>query len=128
MKFKIWLEHKNYPVVQGNTWQGLQLIPVGSSWNSVGASLGDDYTVLPGVHDIPFSEFKDIKNFFYATNDWDKSAKLATLIANNKKIEPLLIVVDKEPGPYILEGGHRFVALHKLGFKSIPAVIIVDEN
>ncbi|HUS48953.1 MAG TPA: hypothetical protein VMZ91_02210, partial [Candidatus Paceibacterota bacterium] len=40
-------------------------------------------------------------------------------------ISPLIVVIDSE-GPYILEGGHRYVALRELGFQSFPAVIVID--
>lgn len=65
--------------------------------------------------------------FFYAADDWKRSKDLAKEIEANGWIDPLIVAVEKNE-PYILEGVHRFVALHLLGLKSFPALIVVSEE
>lgn len=91
--------------------------------SSIGASF-IDYEVLPGVREVKMSELSPEK-LFYAKNDWDRVATLADEIGESGEIAPLIIAIDKD-GPYILEGAHRYGALHKLGAKSFPAQVVID--
>lgn len=95
---------------------------------SIRSSL-DDYTVLPGVREIPLSEFTAIAptDVFYARNDIDKAKRLAEEIRASGEIAPLIVVIDNE-GPYVLEGAHRLVALGLLGAKSLPALVVQDNE
>jgi ParB-like chromosome segregation protein Spo0J len=36
-------------------------------------------------------------------------------------------VVEKD-GPYVLEGGHRLAALHILGAKHLPALVVISHD
>ena len=97
---------------------------------SISASL-DVYTVLKGIREVKMSEFDEAiapKNMFYALDDLMRSEHLAKEIARTNEIAPLIIVLDEDPHPYILEGGHRAAALYLLGAKSFPAVVVVDES
>jgi len=116
-------DHK-YPRISGNTWQGMQLLPLGSSVNSISSSM-DDWDELSGIRDMPYSDFGNPSKHFYAVNDWKHSEALTERIKHNQKIEPLIVGIDSK-GPYILEGQHRFVALSKLGHKSFPALVVIE--
>lgn len=85
-----------------------------------------DYEVLPGIREVPMSDLGGPKSVFYAADDFRRSSDLARQIGQSGQIKPLIIVVDRD-GPYILEGAHRFVALHELGAKSFPALVVVDK-
>jgi hypothetical protein len=81
--------------------------------------------VLKGIRELPMSAFSGPETIFYAANDVARAKKLAEVIKANGRIDPLIIVVEPA-GPYILEGAHRFVALHHLGLKSFPALVVND--
>lgn len=87
----------------------------------------DDYDVLPGIREVNMSDFGGPRSVFYAADDFDRSKALAGKIAASNEINPLIIVHDAE-GPYILEGAHRYVALHELGAKSFPAKVVIDRD
>lgn len=92
---------------------------------SIGSTLSR-YTSL-GVRELPFEDFGHPDNMFYAADDWNHAAALAEQIKHSGRIDPLIVVHDKE-GPYILEGAHRFVAMHKLGAKTFPALVVRDDD
>ena len=87
----------------------------------------NEWHELPGLREVPMSEFSSAKphDNFYAANDIQRSRGLAEEIRNSGSITPLIVGIDAE-GPYILEGGHRFVALGELGATSFPALVVVD--
>lgn len=102
----------------------MELLPLGSSVNSISASF-NDYQTLPGFRELPYSDFAPIKpNYFYAANDHSRAEQLTEKIRYSQRIEPLIIAVDLE-GPWILEGAHRFWALSKLGFDHFPALVVI---
>ena len=93
--------------------------------NSIAASV-DDYVVLPGIRVVPTEGLAlEPRQNFYAKNDFDHTEKLADQIRQSREISPLIVVVDHE-GPYILEGIHRACALHLLGAKAFPALVVLD--
>jgi hypothetical protein len=92
--------------------------------SSIGSTF-NKYNVLNGIREIPMSEFGGPRSVFYASNDFRSSENLSREIQMTKKITPLIIAVDKN-GPYILEGAHRYVALHMLNIQSLPALVVVD--
>ena len=102
----------NYPMAGGMV-SGLRVSEDIDNMSSIGASFLE-YEILPGIREIPMSEFGSAKphDNFYARNDIERCRSLANEIRESGEIMPLIVVVDDEPGPYILEGGHRFVALH----------------
>lgn len=93
---------------------------------SISAGMNDWYE-LPGIREVPMSAFGSAKprDNFYAANDIRRAKSLAEEIRNSGWIDPLIVGIDAE-GPYILEGGHRFVALGELGVASLPALVVVD--
>lgn len=114
-----------YPRIKDDMVDGLRVGTNISNTDSISASLLD-YEELAGIRAIPISEFKSApRQLFYAKNDLDYVDRLAGKIKQNGYVDPLIVVVDKE-GPYVLEGGHRLGALHLLGKKEIPAMVIMD--
>jgi len=86
----------------------------------------DDYKILKGIREIPISEFEtDINKNFRSKNDHDRVRHLMAAIKDSGQIKPLIVVKEKD-GPYVLEGGHRLVALAMIGVKTIPALIVLD--
>lgn len=95
--------------------------------DSISAGI-DDWHELPGIREVPMSEFGSAKphDTFYAADDIQRSRELAEEIRSSGWIDPLIIGINNEIGPYILEGLHRFVALGILGVASFPALVVVD--
>jgi hypothetical protein len=77
---------------------------------SISAEL-DEYTVLPGVREVPISEFT-LTGRSYSVSETKRIEDLAERITDSGEINPLIVVIDAE-GPYILEGGHRAEALFR---------------
>ena len=103
---------------------GLKVLSDIPNTSSIEATFFDSET-LPGIREMQMSDFGGPRTVFAASNDFRRSEEIAESIKESKEIKPLIIAVDKE-GPYILEGAHRFVALHNLGVKSFPALVVVD--
>jgi len=104
----------------GSVVDGRAVRPDTPNMGSIDATF-DDYEVLPGVREIPLSEFE-------APPSVNKRTKgLAEEISNSKEINPLIVAIDDQ-GPYILEGAHRYDALKIMGAKSFPAVVVVDKT
>lgn len=124
------LDHydKQYPTVaKGQKVDGREVRDKIPNTDSIDASLGvhpGAYETLPGVREIPMSEFGDIKDSEKNPRD-AHTRNLAEQIKDSKSLNPLIVAVDKD-GPYILEGGHRFDALRSMGAKSFPAKVAVD--
>jgi hypothetical protein len=72
------------------------------------------------------ADFGGPRSVFYATDDFERSERLARTIAVTEEINPLIVGVDAE-GPFIIEGAHRFVALCYLKKKEFPAIVVVEE-
>jgi len=90
--------------------------------SSIAATL-DDYKVLPGIREVPMAEFSQSRP--YSKEGWDTVRRLMSEIGKNKRIDPLIVVVDIE-GAYVLEGGHRLAALQLMKIPTLPAMIVVD--
>ncbi len=93
-----------------------------------------DFEELPGIREIPLSDFPTVgkdaykaTDHFRAVDDINRVSKLADQIKASGEINPLIVVMDKD-GPYILEGGHRLAALHKLGKQTLPAKVVIDRE
>lgn len=94
---------------------------------SIGASFDDgEYDVLPGIREVPISHFSAAKEHnYYSAGDFRHVDDLSNQIGASKEIAPLIVVHDHDPrGPYILEGGHRLSALHQIGAKTFPALVV----
>lgn len=95
--------------------------------SSIDASI-DNPKVLPGVREVPISAFDPEYVAGVSARKLDaRTQKLADEIAASGEINPLIVAIDAQ-GPYILEGGHRFDALIKSGAKSIPALVVIDQD
>lgn len=95
--------------------------------SSIAASL-NNYEILPGIREVPFSAFDQMGPLsYYSVSEKTRTKKLAEQIRESREITPLIVVEDVE-GPYILEGGHRFNALRELGAKALPALVVLDLN
>lgn len=93
---------------------------------SIESSL-EKFEELPGVREIPMDLFDPAYTPKpYSVSESARLDKLQGEIAASKEINPLIVVLDKEKHPYILEGGHRFDALRRLGVKSVPAKVVID--
>jgi 8-oxo-dGTP pyrophosphatase MutT (NUDIX family)/GNAT superfamily N-acetyltransferase len=93
--------------------------------SSIGSSL-NEYEVLKGIRVVPMSAFDSApSDLFYAKDDMERTGLLAQAIRESNEINPLIVVID-EKGPYILEGAHRLGALHILGKKEFPALVVRD--
>jgi len=116
---------KEYPkargVVDGRSVLGPHNVP---NMDSIAASLYE-YEILPGLREVPMSDFPGARNPHYSVQGSQRIEELAGQIQYSKKISPLIVVVDDE-GPYVLEGNTRLKALYKIGAKSFPAVVVID--
>ncbi len=119
-----------YPLA-GSTVSGLTVLEDIDNISSISASFYD-WEILDGIREIPVSDFNtEIKHNFYARNDRDHCWALAEEIRQSGEIMPLIVVMDAKTsgeGPYILEGGHRLVALGLLGVSSFPALVVIDKD
>jgi hypothetical protein len=115
---------KSFPLAK-NTVDGRIVRKGVPNTDSISSSL-DNYTVLPGIREVPMSEFELTgKSYSVSENKW--IAELAKKIKESGEISSLIVVVDKE-GPYILEGSHRADALYRIGAKSFPAMVVIDKG
>lgn len=111
--------------VAGPTVDGLTVGALISNKSSIAASL-TDYEILDGIRIVPMGSFSSAPtDLFYASNDLLRCKSLAEAIEKSGRIDPLIVVVDKD-GPYILEGAHRLGALHILGKQAFPALVVRD--
>lgn len=113
-----------YPMA-GPKVSGLEVVTPVPDMDSISGSL-DEYTILPGIREVPLSDFSLTgRSYSVKRSEWIEL--LANKIADNGWIAPLIVVVDRD-GPYILEGGSRSEALFRLGVKTMPAVVVIDEG
>jgi hypothetical protein len=114
---------ERYPVA-GSTVGGLEVAAVVPNRDSIGASI-EEAQELPSVRRVAMADFGGPDSVFYAADDFRRAHALAEQIRSSGWVAPLIVVVDAE-GPYLLEGAHRFVALHELGARDFPAVVVAD--
>lgn len=120
------LLRKNYDLA-GSYVSDLEVTTNIPNQSSISATI-DDYEILDGVRELPLSDFNSKPtDLFYAADDIKRTKELAEKIKRNGKIDPLIVVIDKE-GPYILEGAHRLGALDILGKKTFPAQVVIDNE
>lgn len=115
----------------GATVDGRKVIRKVDNESSIGSSL-ENYESLPGIREIRMDEFENVRTGTAtgrraSADDDDRVAALAEKIKVSNSISALIVVDDGHPdGPYILEGGHRFDALVRLGARSFPAKVVLD--
>lgn len=108
----------------GSVVSGLNVTNQVDNIDSISASL-NDYYIYDGIRECQMSDFK--YGGYANVNENKRSEQLAEEIKISKQISPLIVAVEEE-GPYILEGGHRFDALHILGVQSFPALLVLDKE
>lgn len=115
---------EEYPLA-GEKVDGLEVTDNIPNRTSISATF-TDYKILDGVREISMEGWNP-KNYFYAKNDFDRSKELAEEIKRNGWIDPLIIAIEANGNDdvYILEGGHRLVALHYIGAKAFPALVVI---
>lgn len=121
-----------YPLAGTHT-SGLEVRKDIPNTSSIRASFNEDeYHTLPGIREVPIEHFDaDPKHNYYAANDHKHIDRLSQQISQSKQINPLIVVHGEKAGPYVLEGGHRLGALHKMGIKTFPALVVhshLDES
>ena len=117
--------NSRYPVAGGSV-DGRTVLSDVPNTSSISSSFGD-WEELPGIREVPMSDFGGPRSVFYAADDFRRSRELALQIRESGEISPLIIAIDDD-GPYILEGAHRFVALHELGAEAFPALVVIDRD
>ena len=124
-----WLAAK-YPKINGSgdLVDGMQVTRNIDNISSISASL-IHYEAMPGIRRLPISDFYDKPwTHRYSVPETQRVKDLAAQINKSKKISPLIVVIDKNKYPYVLEGGHRADALSFLGAKEFPAMVVVDTD
>ena len=112
------------PTQAGDTVGGYMVREDIPDKSSIGASL-ENYKTL-GLREVPMSAFSvQGKPEYYSKSTREYTQNLAEQINQNKELNPLIVVKDKE-GYYVLEGGHRFDALRELNAQSFPALVVED--
>lgn len=117
---------RQYPRITSDESDGRMVRKGVPNTSSISASL-TDYEILPGIRDIPLSEFPGLTGKHYSTQGSKRIDDLAAQIKESNEISPLIVVKDNE-GLYILEGATRAEALHKLNAKSLPAMLVIDKE
>lgn len=120
---------KAYPKA-GDTVDGRAVIRKVDNQDSIDAELTDSER-LPGLREVRMDAFQSVREGKAerrpSADDERKVASLVEKITAGKKISGLIVVDDGHPdGPYVLEGGHRFDALHRMGATSFPALVVID--
>lgn len=110
----------NYPIITNGLCDGRTVREHVPNMDSIGAS-STDYFVLPGIREVPLSEFPAPPEVTSRTK------QLGEDIRESGEISPLIVMVDDE-GPYILEGGHRYDAMKIINARAIPAVVVIDRS
>ncbi len=113
----------SFPVI--NSFGNMTIRPIGDSMSSIDSSF-TKWESLPGFRNVPFSVFGNISSSAKNQGEKDYLSSLGNDIQQSQSIEPLIIVFDGESSPWVLEGAHRFDALVEMGFKSMPAMIVLD--
>jgi len=84
----------------------------------------NDYEILQGVRKFDISDWAKER---MVTVEGDKRVRqLVTEIDQTKEINPLIVAIDADGEPWIMEGSHRFHALQELGVTEIPALIVKE--
>ena len=120
---------KDYPLA-GSVVSGLTVLEDIDNMSSIGATFMW-YEIMDGIREILMSEFGSSvpSASFYAWTDFDRCRALAEEIRTSGEIMPLIVAIDRSgKGPWMVEGGHRFVALGLLGVQSLPALVVIDED
>lgn len=123
--------HENWePTQAGNTVGGLEVGENIDNLDSISASLGEDYDEI-GIREVPMKAIGDdtsASQAHYSAEGAQRSRDLAEEIKESGRIDPLIIAIDEDGMPYILEGQHRYGALAELGIESFPALVVEGQT
>ena len=116
-----------YPLA-GSMVDGLSVLDYVSNTDSIDASLYK-YYILDGIREVNMYENGESlgsdRSYSVARNNIID--ELMNEIRNSGEIEPLIFVTDLNgDNQYILEGSHRIDALHRLGIKKFPALVVIN--
>jgi hypothetical protein len=107
-----------------SNFEDLDMMRPQESLNTAASSAFFDYDISPKSYDIPIDRLK-------FTGDYsDKKSiarirELAEEIRANGKIEPLFVGLHGGGELSVMEGQHRLRALQALGYKTVPAKVVV---
>ena len=113
---------KEYPIINGNEINGLLIRNEIPNKSSISSTL-ENYEILKGLREVRWSTEKPK---YYSVEQSERTKQLAKEIEFNKEINPLIVEIDKNNEPYIIEGSHRVDALTELGIYSFPALVVID--
>lgn len=118
---------KLFPIATGLV-DGLRVGHATPNTDSIRASM-NAFTVLRSTRSVPMSLFHaSPEELFYSRYDFDRVEELVARIVDSHRIDPLIVVVDVDSRPYVLEGAHRLGALYLLKRKRFPAMVVIDES
>jgi len=105
---------------------GLKVRPDVPNTSSIASSF-NNYKVLPHIRELSLKEWEaDPHSTFSSKSDIEQVKTLAEKIKESNEINPLIIELDKKGELYVVEGVHRLSALHVLGKKSFPALVVLN--
>jgi len=115
--------------IAGDTVSGLEVKGPVPNWDSIAASF-INYEILPGIREVNMSDLGELTEsdrVWMVSNDPRAvdCRSLAEQIKESGQIKPLIIGVGSGL-PYVVEGGHRIVALDMLDRQTFPAVVVID--
>jgi hypothetical protein len=113
--------HNKYPKA-GSNIDGFSVGKKISNTDSISATF-DDYVTLKDIRKVPTSDFGVVN--YVSKSDLDRVGDLIGLISENERIDPLIVVMDRE-GLWALEGKHRLAAIQKMKIDYFPALIVLD--
>ncbi len=122
---QVWGDGSHYLSVGSHT-DGLKVGEDIHNQGSIDATL-PAYTHM-GIKELPLSDFHAAPHeMFYSVDDHRRVKDLANQIQTSGRIDPLIIATHKD-GSYVIEGAHRLAALHTLGKKTFPAMVVRDDE
>jgi hypothetical protein len=117
-------------ITAGDTMQGGMTVGEDiANTGSIAATLGDDYETI-GLREIPMDEWgvSSATDVFYEVSDVRRAQELAEELRASQRVDPLIVVVQPNGEPYILEGNHRLAALAEMNAEAFPALVVRDTS
>ena len=108
-----------------SNWQDLDIRPAREDIYDSASGFFYDYEKAKGLFEIPIADIGPLTGYDNA-KDKARIQNLAEQIKENREIEPVFVAVDPNGEAYLMEGQHRSRALELLGYKSVPARVIVS--
>jgi hypothetical protein len=108
-----------------SNWQNLDIRPAREDIYDSASAFFYDYEKANGLFDVPITDIGPLSGYDNA-KDKARIQNLAEQIKESGEIEPVFVAVDPNGEAYLMEGQHRSRALELLGYKSVPARVIVS--